>query len=241
MKKVATRIVATAALAAMISASAARADEGAGYESEVTLGLDVASAYVFRGATLNDGFVAQPYAEIGGLPITFGVWANFDIDDYDGAVEGGQFSEVDFYASYDIPVDIVDVSIGYTEYTYPSGGGDADREFGLNFGFDCPLNPSLGVYYGVDGSIEDNLYADLSVGTDISITEDLSIDLSALVGYLDPDAGPDGFSHYEVTAGLGILDWLSIDATYIDTIDDDVLGAAYDTEFVGAVRSTFTF
>lgn len=240
------------ALAAMVSASAAMAaeeevvvtEESTG--SEVTVGLDVVSAYVFRGSTFNDGFVAQPYVEIGGLPVTFGVWANYDIDDYDGAVEGTQFSEVDFYASYGIPIDGVDASIGYTEYTYPSGGGDADREFGLGVGLDLPLAPSFGLYYGVDGGIEDSLYADFSVGQDIELSEDIGISLGALVGYMDIDEGESGFSHYEVSAGLGLTEWLSIDVTYIGQIDDDVLvdvedGGSYDTEFVAAVRSSFTF
>lgn len=233
-----SKVIAVSALVAMMSVSAALAEEAA-EGSEVTVGLDVASSYIFRGTTLNDGFVAQPYVEVAGLPVTFGVWANFDIDDYDGAVEGTQFSEVDFYGSYALPIDGVDASIGYTEYTYPSGGGDADREIGLGIGLDLPLAPSFGIYYGLDGGIEDSLYADFSIGQDLELSDDIVVSLGALVGYMDPDVGEDGFSHYEVSAGIGLTDWLSIDGTYIGEIDDDVL--TIDEEFVGAIRSSFTF
>ncbi|MDP6631544.1 MAG: MltA-interacting MipA family protein, partial [Kiritimatiellia bacterium] len=45
-----------------------------GMAAEASVSLDVASAYVFRGATLNDGLVLQPGLEISGLPVTLGVW-----------------------------------------------------------------------------------------------------------------------------------------------------------------------
>ena len=121
MEKVAIKVVAAAALLALVSAPAVRA-------ADATVGVDVNSAYVFRGVTLNEGFVAQPYLEVSGLPIDIGVWGNFDIEDDDArSVDGGQFSETDFYGSYSLPVEEVDVSIGYTEYTDNNGDLDADR------------------------------------------------------------------------------------------------------------------
>jgi len=234
MKKVALKTVAVAALLAVVSAPAVLA-------AEATVGLDVKSAYVFRGATYNDGFVAQPYLEVSGLPIDLGVWGNFDIDDYDGAVEDGQFSEIDIYGSYTIPVDVVDASIIYTEYTYPSGGGDADREIGLTIGpKDCPVQSSLGIYYGLDGGIEKSFYAEASVGHDFDLSEELVLNVGALVGYMNIDDGEDGFSHYELSATLS-YNIFSAGVTYIDTIDDDVLGDAYDVDIVGFVGVSYDF
>jgi uncharacterized protein (TIGR02001 family) len=232
MKKVAT-IVAAAAMTVAIAAPAARA-------AEATVGLDVASAYVFRGVTFNDGLVAQPYVEVAGLPVTFGVWANFDIDDYDGALDDGQFSEVDLYASYDLPLgedSPVSASVGYTEYLYPQGT-EADREIGLSVGLNAPLSPAIGVYYGLDGGIEESIYADFSVGQDVELSEDAVLSLGAVVGYVEPDVGESGFSHYEVSAGVA-FGFISADITYIGEIDDDVLMT--DTEVVGAIRTSFTF
>jgi uncharacterized protein (TIGR02001 family) len=195
--------------------------------AEASVSLDVASAYVFRGATLNDGLVLQPGLEVSGLPVTLGVWGNFDIDDNDGALEENEFSEIDIYASYDIPVDALDLSVGYTEYTYP-GGGVADREVSLSAGFDVALAPSVAVYYGIDGGIEDSIYAEVGIGHELTIG--LAVELGATVGYADPDGGESGFSHY--TASLGTsLGCLGVSVTYIGEIDDDVLET--DTDVVG--------
>jgi len=68
-------------------------------EDDVSAGavsLDIASAYVFRGATLNDGWVAQPALSVSPLPgLSLGLWANLDLEDYGGRLKDGQFSEVD--------------------------------------------------------------------------------------------------------------------------------------------------
>ena len=63
--------------------------------AEVAVTLDLASAYVFRGVTLNDGAVIQPGIEASGFEIpeeygalAVGAWGNYDLDDYsqNGAV-----------------------------------------------------------------------------------------------------------------------------------------------------------
>jgi uncharacterized protein (TIGR02001 family) len=236
MKKMVTGVAA----AAMMFTSAAVA-------ADVDLTVDVASAYVFRGDTFNDGPVVQPGLEVA-LPygLSVGVWGNIDIDDYDGALEKGQFSEIDVYVSYALPIDLVDISIGYTEYTYPSGGGDADREVGISLGYDLDvLEVGLGAFYGVDGGIEKSLYVELSAGTSYELAEGLSLDLGATVGYLNPDEGASGFSGYSVSAGLsyGII---GASVTYFGQIDDEVLvdvedGGTYDVEVVGMLSLALSF
>jgi len=217
-------------IAAVMMASltgAAMAEDGA----TVSMSVDLASAYVFRGSTFNDGAVLQPGLEVGGLPVTVGVWANFDIDDYDGAVEGSQFSEIDIYASYDLGAGF---GLGYCEYTYPSGGGDADREVSLSYEADLPGSPSISVNYGIDGGIEKSLYVEAGVSHEIE-TETTTISLGAAVGYADPDEGESGFSHFALSAGAsyGVA---SLTLNYVGQIDDDVLpdvedGGSYDVGF----------
>jgi len=248
MKKVAIKVIATSALLALVSAPAVHA-------AEATVGLDVASAYVFRGATFNENFVAQPYLEVGGLPIDLGVWANFDLESDDArGYDDGQFSEVDIYASYALPIEAVDVSIGYTEYLYPGSGGaelvdgeavdtqgESDREVSLSLGLaDVLLAPALSLYYGIDGAIDENVYVQGDLSHEIALSEEVALSLGAAVGYLDPESGEDGFSHYQVSASIG-YDILSVGVAYIDTIDDDVLGDAYDVEFVGTVGVSYDF
>ena len=98
--------------------------------ADAAAGVDVASAYIFRGATVLDEVVVQPYLEGAFYGVTVGTWANFNTD-------SSQFDEIDYYASYELPLGEaapVGVTIGYTEYTYPTAvdelgaGLEADRE-----------------------------------------------------------------------------------------------------------------
>ena len=236
MKKMITGVAAVALLVAP-----------AAFAADVDVTVDVASAYVFRGDTLNDGPVVQPGLEVG-LPygLTVGVWGNFDLDDYDGALEKNQFSEIDVYVSYALPVELLDISIGYTEYTYPGAEGKADREIGIAFGYDLDLfEVGLGVFYGVDGGIDKQLFAELTVGTSYELAEDVSLDLGAGVGYLNPDEGKSGFSGYSLSAGVsyGVL---GASVTYYGQINDDVLvdvedGGTYDVDVVGMLSLALAF
>jgi uncharacterized protein (TIGR02001 family) len=210
------------------------------YAAEASLSLDLASSYIFRGVTFNDGLVAQPGLEVGGLGgLSVGVWGNLDLDDYDGALADSQFSEVDIYGSYAIPVEVVDLSVGYTEYVYP-GGGEADREVGISVGgaFEG-VDLGADCFYGVDGAIEDSLYIELAAGSSFELCEDLGLDIGATVGYSSPDEGDDGFSHYTASLGLS-YSVLSVGVTYIGQIDDDVLpdaAAAVDADEAAGVEA----
>lgn len=229
------------------------------YAAEATVGADIASAYVFRGVTFNDGLVVQPYVDVAGLPIAVGVWANFDVDDYDGAANDGQFSEIDLYASYDLPLEgPVGLSLGYCEYTYPGSGGDpvvdeeggasstfgeSDRELSLSASLDTILAPSVGVYYGIDGGIEKTTYVEASIGHSLALSDEVGLDLGAGVGYVSPDEGDDGFSHYTASATLSYA-FVSAGVTYVGQIDDDVLPdgpGAYDVEVIGTLGISTDF
>ncbi len=214
--------------------------------AEASLTVDVASAYVYRGLTLNDGAVVQPGLELvvpGGL--TVGAWANLDVEDYGGILAKGEFSEVDLSLSYALPVELLDVLIGYTELLYPMGGVPADREMTAALGGSAgPVDLGAGLYYGVGGGIRNDLYLELSVGSaiDVGVTE---INLMAVLGYLHPDEGESGFSHYELTAGL-TYGRIGASVTYIGQIDDKVLpdvkdGGGYDVKVVGMLSAALRF
>lgn len=227
------RMITGVAVAVVMVASAA-------VGADVGLSLDVASAYVFRGDTFNDGLVAQPGLEVA-LPAGFsvGVWGNIDLDDYNGSLANDdQFSEIDVYGSYAVPVEVVDLSIGYCEYTYPTSESVADREISVSVGTAVgPIDLGLGLYYGIDGGIEKSLYADVSAGTSFELAEGVSLDLGASAGYANPDEGESGMKEFTFSAGLG-YGIIGASATYIGQLDDDVLvdvedGGTYDAEFVG--------
>jgi uncharacterized protein (TIGR02001 family) len=228
---------------AMDPAVLARIPGGQPAAPSVRVGADVASAYVFRGVTLNDGFVVQPSLEVERGGLTLGAWGNFDIGDYDGAVEKNQFSEIDLYGSFALPFEAMDIALGYCEYAYPGAAGKADREASITFGADLPLSPELLVAYGLDGGIKKDLYVELGLGHEMAVSQDVSATLGATLGYLSPDEGESGLSHFTATAGLsrGIF---SAGITYVGQIDDEVLPdgpGAYDVDLYGTIGVSYSF
>ncbi len=227
-------------MTAVVAAAALVASTGRGL-ADAAVTLDVASAYVFRGVTFNDGLVVQPGLEVALYGVTFGAWGNLDIDDYDGTLEDGQFSEVDWYLAYGIPVGPVEIGLGYTEYTYPGAEGEADREVSLGVAADLPLAPELTFYYGVDGGIDKSWYVEAGIGHSFELADGVALDLGATIGYLNPDEGKSGFSDYSVSAGIsyGVL---GASVTYIGQIDDKVLPdgpGSYDVKVVGMLSLAF--
>lgn len=218
------------------------------YAADATLGLDLASAYVFRGATLNENFVAQPTLEVAGSDelsaLSGGVWANFDLDDDDErGIESGQFSEVDFYVSYELPLqtDPLSIAVGYSEYMYPTAGIEADRELNAEFAFDAMLNPTLGVFVGLDGGIEEQIFCELSFEHEAELNDDLALILGAGTGFLfasDESGRDDGISFAKVSAGLA-YGLMSADLTYYFETDEDV--QVIDTDLIARVGLSGSF
>lgn len=189
--------------------------------------VDVTSAYVFRGSTINDEVNIQPGfdTEILDGAVSVGTWANFNTD-------SSQFDEIDYFFGIPIPLgedSPVSLEIGYTEYTYPGAEGDADREPYLSLGTEVEgIDLGLLVAYGIDGAIDKTLYLGLSAGTSVDVAENISLGLGAELGYLDPDEGESGFSHLTLSVGtdIGIPETdrsFSIGLNYVVEMDDDVL------------------
>lgn len=212
-------------------------------EPSLSVSLDAASAYVFRGATFNDGLVLQPGAEASMKGVTIGAWGNYDVEDYGGTIEDNKLSEMDYYASYALPIEAIGLSVGYTAYVYPDSDADTDHEVSLGASLDAPLNPSLTVYYGIDGGIEKSLYYELGLGHEFKISDDVSADASVTVAYLDPDEGEAGFSHANIGVGLSYKIF-SASVTCVAQLDDDVLPdgeGAYDTKVYGMIGAGYEF
>lgn len=210
-----------------------------------SVSMDAASAYVFRGTTFNDGLVLQPGGEAAMGDITVGVWGNYDVDDYGGTIDDNKLSEVDYYASYALPVDAVGLSVGYTAYNYPDSDADTDHEISMSAEIDAMLSPSLAVYYGVDGGIKKSVYVELGLGHEFEISEDLTAETTVAVGYLDPDSGDSGFSHANIGVDLGYKIFHA-GVTYVAQLDDKVLpdvadGGGYDSKVYGTVGVGYEF
>ncbi len=202
--------------------------------------VELASAYVFRGVTVNDRPVGQPSLQ---LPLFSGfslsVWGNFDLDRKEGSEQ--QFSEVDISGAYDVTWDGVDLAVSYTEYLYPGAETPADREIMLSLSYALPVQPSFRFAYGVDGGIQNDFYLEGGLEYQRAIREDLSFGLGALVAYDVPDGGGSGFRHYECR-GSAEYSFISACLSYIGRWNSDLLtDEAYRKKWLFSLAFTFPF
>ncbi len=247
---------------ASVAAMAFADGESAVPATEVSVTADFASAYVFRGVTLNDGSVFQPGIEVSGLglreecgSLTIGAWGNFDFDGYTpNGVAGSSFQETDWYASYGLPslVDGLDLFVGYTEYTY--GTGASDKEANIGAGYDLAgISLGLTYYQGVGGLIGTQVYVEGAIGYALELSEELSASVDATAAYIDPSASgaKSGFNDYSIGVGIGYAlgeNWsLGASLAYIGQGDDKVLADSgpatpgYDVEVVSTLSLAGSF
>ena len=257
-------IIKTVAIAGMITAVAGATyaeNEAVTSEvsaTEVSVTADFASAYVFRGVTFNDEAVFQPGIEATGLGLpegagllSIGAWGNYDVGDYGGDLKSSEFSEVDWYVSYGLPTiaDGLDLSISWTEYTYPTAVIVSDKEASVGAGFDV-AGVALGatVYFGVGGGINGNAYYELAAGYDLEISDELGASVGASAAYADYEGGESGWNDGSLSAALSYAvgeNWsIGASISYIGQLDDEVLvdGAyAYDVDTVGMLSLSGSF
>lgn len=202
----------------------------------VDVTMDVASAYVFRGVTFNDGPVFQPGIEASGLgmpeawgSVAVGAWANWDISDYDGNVPSSEYSEVDWYASYSLPafVDGLDLFVGYCEYTYPGLEGGADKEGNAGIGYEIAgIGLGYTIYFNVGNGAKD-LYNEFTLGWGYDISEELALGLGASAAYIAADEGDSGLADGSLSAdisyALGDVWSIGASVAYIAQLDDEIL------------------
>lgn len=204
--------------------------------ADAGVGLDVASAYVFRGAEVSDDVAVFGQAEVSANGFTVNTWAWWDTD----AAGDTDIGEVDLTLTYALPTEAVDLSVGVIEYLYPASGG-SDREVVVALGGkDIPLNPVITAYFGLEGSPEDDLYVTLGISHVIDLADALDLELGALAAYWDDDsAGESGIAEGNVSAALSyaLSETTSVGANvaYSTNLDDKVLtdAAAYDDVYGG--------
>lgn len=250
----------TTAAAAVWAVSAASAG--------VTTAFDFASAYVFRGETLNDGLVFQPGIEAEGLglpeawgTVTVGAWANYDIGDYNETLTANEFSEVDLYVSYSLPplAEGLDLFVGYTEYTYPGAVGDngesvgSDKEANAGVGYSLSgLDIYYTAYFALGDEVDNDIYNEVTARYGLELSDALTVGVFGSVGYMmfDDDSNDDGLHNGTVGADISfaLTEVWSIRAslTYITQLDDELLvdvddGGTYDVSLVGMLGVSASF
>jgi len=248
------RLFSMAALAALAAAATAPQATAA----TAVAALDANSAYVWRGVTLNDGFVLQPSIDVSHNGFAINVWGNYDVDDYDGTLDDNKFSEIDLTGSYTFKLGPVDTSVGIIHYVYPHTdvtpeGADLNTtEVFAGFGYDLGSGfaVSTKIYYDFD--LVDDFYITAGLGYTYSINDKTTLGLSGLIGYAGENfaeayGGTDsGFFNYQLTASMKymVTEAFGVGANInlADSMDDDVLpdGRA-ETNVFGGISLTYTF
>ncbi len=215
---------------------------------------DARSAYVWRGITLNDGPVLQPSVDLS-VPGGFGVnfWGNFDLDDYAGAFQKHEFSEVDVTVSYEFqPISWMQCGIGWIEYLFPHTGdtngaaaGTREIYFEVNSLEMNGLTATFTVYVDVD-EVQD-VYAMFAIEYARQLSENCMGTVGASAGYAGKDmaaGGTSGLHDYNITAGAtwNLTEAFEASAvlTYTDTLDTDVL-PHQDVNLHGGASLSYAF
>ena len=226
---------------------------GIGFSANVTVGTDINSAYVWRGITFNDSFVAQPSIDIAAPHgIGLNVWGNFDLDEYDvdgeEVVDNGDFSEIDLTLSYALPLEIdgVELSVGIVEFLFPDAN-ESTREVYVNAGVDLGAGFGMGGFFTYDFDEVDDFYANVSLTYGYEIDEALSLELSGLLGFAGEDfaSGTDsGLHEYQIALSAAYAPnettELGAFVAYTDAADDDVLDVT-DVDVFGGLSVYYSF
>lgn len=213
---------------------------GTAFSADATLGLDINSAYVWRGLTFNDGFVAQPSLDVTKGGFNVNVWGNYDIDDYDNTLDDGNFSEIDLTMAYSHSFDKLDLSVGIIEYLFPNGG-ESTTELYCSASINIIEGLSAGINYYYDVDLLQDFYVSTNIGYSIEINEKAGVGLSVSAGYAgnEQSAGPEeGFNDINVSlsAEYAITDTIGVSAniSHTDSLNDDVL-PDQDTNTYGGI------
>lgn len=238
--------------------------------ASATAAVDINSAYVWRGLTFNDGLVLQPSIDVAaenGLGIN--VWGNYDIGDYDGAVDENAFSEIDLTVSYGFTVGKLDIGVGAIHYVFPAVNDSDNDGIGENYMATTELYVSLGLpivdglsaaldaYYDID-ALDAFSYATLGLSYAYDITDKLNLEAGGSIAYAGEEFAQangtgdedSGLYNYTLSLSLGytITDAWSAAAnlTYVDALDDDNLkdiddGGGLDTNVIYGVSVAYAF
>jgi len=233
-------------LAALVAGVALRADEAPAATAPVapvepaasysiTADFSYVSSYVFRGVKLAEDSI-QPSIKLAVGNAYAGVWLSEPLDsDYD--------NEIDFYGGYTFGLsDGWSLDVGATLYYYPEAPATADEStFEGYVGLTGTLGGvTLGGYVYHDFTLEATTVQG-NVGYGLPISDKISCNFSANLGYVTFDEGGD-YTYYGVSAQLPykISDnsTLTIGGSYAN--HDDVIGAEHDNVWFNAGFS-YTF
>lgn len=213
--------------------------------AEALFGVDVMSAYVWRGVTRNANPVIQPSLDVAHESgLAFNIWGNYDTKDY-RAVPADDFSEVDLTLAYTLPLETGRVKVGVVEYLFQHGRPSTREvfaELGVSVDF---LYLGVDLFYDFDEY--NDVYAQLRTGLVLPCTDRLCFDLGGTLGgggkgiSVGPDGGLQDWMVY-ASASWPLTESLELGAvlSYVGAVDSDKL-PPQDVDFLGGLNLYWRF
>ena len=240
------------AVAGVTAAGLGLAQARAGAPVSVSVSADLVSKYVWRGILVTDDPVFQPSVTASWKGLSLNVWGSVDLTDVnENPGDNYRLQEVDYTGSYSFsPVKGLDLTGGAILYTF-AGFPDTSEVFATAALSCVPLTPTLSVYY--DFGRIDGFYANLGISHTFTLTEKLSLGLSASLGCADSDYNAFYFGVDENAFNDGVLganlDYkvnenfaLSLYAKYSKLLDSDIEDSVDDSDLaIVGVRGTLSF
>ncbi len=159
--------------------------------------------------------------------LTLNIWASMDatdINEDDG--ESWHMGELDYTLSYGFsPAEWLDLEGGVIWYTFPSADTTGEVYAGATLA-DCPLSPSVTVYYDFDEV--DGWYVNAGISHTYEATDRLGLSAGAWIGWANGDYHE---AYYGTPARASVADVLlsvSIDYALTEAISVSVCGSYSD-------------
>jgi hypothetical protein len=189
------------------------------------MSVGIYSDYIWRGWQFSeDSIVVQPSLTVGYKGFAFNMWGNLDLDEHEeigGAdAESSSWNETDLTLSYDASCDFADYGVGWIYYAVD--GAQDTQEIYATATLSTILSPSVTVYRDIDAI--PGWYVTAGISHSFPLTETLSLELGAQVGYLsvddeddlaDPSDATDNYSAFHdgvlsASISIPVNDYLTI-------------------------------
>lgn len=179
----------------------------------VTTGVDVTSAYMFRGIRQHSGgTIAQPYADFG-IALGNGITANVgNWDSVHSTAPAGNWYESDYYGSLTFTAGSLKPGLLYTQYTSPADSFATVKELAGVVAFDdskspFPLSPKAVVAFELghgqaDAGLHKGVYLELGVKPALKLTSKVNLLVPlkggfSLKDYYEGPMGSNGFGYFD--------------------------------------------
>ena len=198
-------------VALTLGVMAAPMSASAGDDVSVSVSLDAASNYVFRGVSFSETSL-QPGVEISKGGFTLGGWSALAT----GESSAAAIDEFDIYGGYGWSFnDLIDASVGFTLYHFPDTdgglfdfGGASTFEINGGVALNTVLAPSLTAYYDFD---LESFTLEGSVSHSFPVAEKASLDPGLTAALVRADT----FTDYEYGLGSAAISYAVNDSSSV--------------------------